>query len=118
MPSCPRQPPGLLSRLSRPARADLTAAPVLQPGRWIDRIKVTESGETWYRVNERFGTYGDILWGPAEAFRPLTAEEISLIHPEAEEKKVVVNLRLLFGPRLGTRLSGSEEGFETGEDLL
>jgi lipoprotein-anchoring transpeptidase ErfK/SrfK len=45
-----------------------------------------------YRVNERYGTLGDIFWARAEAFRPLTAEEIAPIHPEVTEKRVEVNL--------------------------
>jgi lipoprotein-anchoring transpeptidase ErfK/SrfK len=59
---------------------------------WIDGIKQTDSGATLYRVNERYGTLGDIFWARAEAFRPLTAEEIAPIHPEVTEKRVEVNL--------------------------
>lgn len=58
---------------------------------WVDEITTDESGQVWYRINERFG-YGDIFYCAAEAFRPLTDEELSPIHPEAEEKKVVVNV--------------------------
>jgi hypothetical protein len=57
---------------------------------WVDQLKI-ESGQTWYRVNEKFGGYGDILWGKAEAFRPMKADEISPIHPEAENKSILVN---------------------------
>jgi lipoprotein-anchoring transpeptidase ErfK/SrfK len=45
-----------------------------------------------YRVNERFGSYGDIFWAAAEAFRPVTAEEIAPINPEAENKRIVVDV--------------------------
>ena len=58
---------------------------------WIDQVKTDEQGQVWYRVNERFG-YGDLLWATAEAFRPLTTEEMEPIHPEVEEKLVVVNI--------------------------
>ena len=58
---------------------------------WIDQLRQEENGETWCRVNERFG-YGDILWARAEAFRPLTEEDLAPISPEVEEKQVVVNL--------------------------
>ena len=58
---------------------------------WIDQIKAGEQGQIWYRINERYG-YGDIFWAKAESFRPLTQEDISPIHPEAEEKRVVVRI--------------------------
>jgi lipoprotein-anchoring transpeptidase ErfK/SrfK len=58
---------------------------------WIDQIKTNSEGKVLYRVNERFG-YGDLLWADAEGFRPLTEEEISPIHPEIEEKRVVVDV--------------------------
>lgn len=58
---------------------------------WIDQIKQDEQGQTWYRVNERYG-YGDLFWAHAEAFRPLSQEEIAPIHPEVEDKKVVVHI--------------------------
>ena len=59
---------------------------------WIDEITTHSSGQVLYRVNEKHGTYGDIFYAAGEAFRQITAEELSPIHPEAEEKKVVVNL--------------------------
>lgn len=58
---------------------------------WVDQIRVEAGGRVWYRLNERYGS-GDLFWGPAEAFRPLTAEEISPIDPEAEEKRIVVDI--------------------------
>ncbi len=57
---------------------------------WIDNIKQDEQGQAWYRVNERFG-YGDIFWARAEAFRPVSQDEITPIHPEVENKRIVVN---------------------------
>jgi len=59
---------------------------------WVDEIRVGESGQILYRVNERFGSYGDIFWAAAEAFRPVTAEEIAPINPEAENKRIVVDV--------------------------
>jgi hypothetical protein len=59
---------------------------------WVDQIKTSDDGQTYYRIIERYG-YGDIFWAAAEAFRPLSPEDTSPIHPEAEEKRVVVNLR-------------------------
>jgi hypothetical protein len=58
---------------------------------WIDQIKQDEEGQIWYRVNERYG-YGDIFWAKAEGFRPLSQDEIAPIHPEVEEKRVVVHI--------------------------
>jgi hypothetical protein len=58
---------------------------------WIDQIKKNDDGQVWYRVNERYG-YGDVFWAEAEAFRPLTKEEVAPIHPEVENKRIVVNI--------------------------
>jgi hypothetical protein len=59
---------------------------------WVDHLYQDEEGNTWYRVNERYGTYGDIFYGRAKAFRPVSLEEVSPIRPEAEDKLVVVRL--------------------------
>ncbi len=58
---------------------------------WVDDIRTSAQGQVQYRVNERFGP-GDLFWAAAEAFRPLTAEEIAPISPEVENKKVVVDV--------------------------
>lgn len=58
---------------------------------WIDRVMSDEQGQAWYRVNERYG-YGDLLWAKAEAFRPLSLDEIQPIRPEVEEKRVIVDV--------------------------
>jgi hypothetical protein len=59
---------------------------------WVDQLKTDEPGQVWYRVNERYGSYGDILWGAAEAFRPITINEIAPISPDVEDKRVVVDI--------------------------
>ncbi len=59
---------------------------------WIDQLKTDDQGQAWYRVNERYGNPGDIFWAAAEAFRPLTAEEIAPITPDVEDKRVVVDV--------------------------
>lgn len=62
---------------------------------WVDQIKVSEvTGNIIYRINERYGSYGDIFWAEGAAFRPITEEEIAPIHPDVDpaEKKVVANL--------------------------
>jgi lipoprotein-anchoring transpeptidase ErfK/SrfK len=58
---------------------------------WIDEIRQDEQSQIWYRVNERYG-YGDIFWAKAEGFRPLSQEEVAPIHPEAENKRIVVHI--------------------------
>jgi len=58
---------------------------------WVDQIKIDENNQVWYRLIERYG-YGDIFWAVAEAFRPLTAEEIAPINPDAKDKRVVINV--------------------------
>ena len=59
---------------------------------WIDDIKSNEQGNVIYRVNEKQGSYGDVFWAAAEAFRPLTQEELEPIHPDVIDKKVIVDL--------------------------
>jgi lipoprotein-anchoring transpeptidase ErfK/SrfK len=58
---------------------------------WVDQIRLDSNGGVWYRLNERYGS-GDLFWGPAEAFRPLTKDETAPINPDAEEKRIVVNI--------------------------
>ncbi|KPL80984.1 hypothetical protein ADN00_00045 [Ornatilinea apprima] len=59
---------------------------------WIDDIVTNSQGQVLYRVNELYGNCGDIFWAAAEAFRPITEEELSPIHPDAADKRVVVDL--------------------------
>ncbi|GAB4472193.1 MAG: hypothetical protein Kow0088_06650 [Anaerolineales bacterium] len=58
---------------------------------WVDKIEKDEQGQIWYRINEKYG-YGDVFWAKAEAFRPLTQRDVSPIHPDVEEKLVVINV--------------------------
>lgn len=58
---------------------------------WADQVKI-ESGKTWYRVQDRYGSFGDIFWAAAEAFRPLTEDEVSPIHPDVENKSILINI--------------------------
>jgi hypothetical protein len=58
---------------------------------WIDGIRQGENGKPQYRINEKYSR-GDLIWADAEAFRPLTGEDIAPINPEVEEKNVIVNL--------------------------
>lgn len=84
----PARSPGLQNRLEIGLPPRLYYSQVT----WVDQRKVDESGRTLYRVNEPFGSYGDIYWASAEAFRPLTEDEISPINPTVEEKRITVNI--------------------------
>ncbi len=57
-------------------------------------FKITEilsgfDGAPWYRVYDENGSR---MFAPAEAFRPIPAEELTPLSPEAEEKHVEVHL--------------------------
>ena len=84
----PARSPGLVDRIALGLPPRLYYSQVV----WVDQTKTDEQGQTWYRVNERYGSYGDILWAAADAFRPITAEEIAPIRPEVEDKRVMVNV--------------------------
>jgi hypothetical protein len=58
----------------------------------VDDIKTDELGQTWYRISEPYGSYGDIFWGPAEAFKPIVPEDITPIAPDVEKKRIDINL--------------------------
>jgi len=80
-----------------PARSpwlDYTANPRLYYSQimWVDQIKQDENGQIWYRTSDRYGSFGDIFWVAAEALRPLSAQELSPIHPDVEDKLVVIDL--------------------------
>ena len=62
---------------------------------WVDQVKKSDvTGNMIYRINEKYGSYGDIFWAEGAAFRPLTPEEVSPIHPDVDPttKRVKVNL--------------------------
>jgi lipoprotein-anchoring transpeptidase ErfK/SrfK len=59
---------------------------------WVDDLKTEADGSIWYRINEeRYGNT-DKFWSPAEAFRPITPEEISPITPEITDKRIEVDV--------------------------
>jgi lipoprotein-anchoring transpeptidase ErfK/SrfK len=59
---------------------------------YVDQIKLGDDGKVLYQVIDRYGSFGDKFWAAAEAFRPLTVEEMRPINPEIEDKLVVVRL--------------------------
>ena len=58
---------------------------------WVDQVRSDEAGQVWYRLNEKYGS-GDIFWGQAEAFRPITTEEIAPLNPDAMDKRIIVRV--------------------------
>ncbi|MEK6221811.1 MAG: L,D-transpeptidase, partial [Chloroflexota bacterium] len=58
---------------------------------WVDKIDVDNNGQVWYHLGEHF-SYGDVFWGPAEAFRPISREEVAPITPELTNKRIDINL--------------------------
>jgi hypothetical protein len=79
--------PGFKARLEAGMPLRLYYSQIL----WVDRIKQDENGNSWYRVHEKWG-YGDLIWARAEAFRPLTAEEIEPISPNVEDKRIEIKI--------------------------
>lgn len=61
---------------------------------WVDRIKEDYDGTILYRINERYGNPGDLLWAPGEAFRPISEDEVAPISPNVENKQIVVDVAL------------------------
>jgi lipoprotein-anchoring transpeptidase ErfK/SrfK len=59
---------------------------------WVDQIKTDDDGDSWYRINERYGNPGDIFWARAEAFRPISKDEVASISPGVEDKKVLIDV--------------------------
>ena len=59
---------------------------------WVDEIQITADNRILYRVNERYGSYGDIFFADARAFRKVTEEEIAPINPGVENKKILINV--------------------------
>jgi lipoprotein-anchoring transpeptidase ErfK/SrfK len=59
---------------------------------WVDTIKKNDQGQALYRVNPNYYGGVDLLWAAAEAFRPIRDDELTPIHPEAADKRVVVDV--------------------------
>jgi lipoprotein-anchoring transpeptidase ErfK/SrfK len=59
---------------------------------YIDKIKTDEYGGVFYRANPNYYGGVDMFWVPAEAMHPIPPEEIKAINPEAEKKKIIVDV--------------------------
>lgn len=84
----PPRSPGFRDRQAKELPLRLYYSQIL----WVDQVKIDDQGQAWYRINERYGSYGDILWGAAEAFRPIREDEITPISADVEDKRIVVNI--------------------------
>ncbi len=59
---------------------------------WVDEVKTNENGEIIYHVLEKHGSYGDEFWADGRAFKILTPDDLSPIHPNVTEKRIEVDL--------------------------
>lgn len=84
----PARSPGLRNRIENNLPSRLYYSQIT----WVDQTRLAQDGRILYRVNEPFGSYGDIYWASGEAFRPLTTEEISPINPTTMDKRIEVNI--------------------------
>lgn len=59
---------------------------------WVDNVTTNENGEIIYHLSEKHGSYGDEFWADGRAFKILTPEDLSPIHPDVTDKRIVVDL--------------------------
>jgi lipoprotein-anchoring transpeptidase ErfK/SrfK len=59
---------------------------------YIDQIRVDDTGQFYYRANPNYYGGVDMFWVPAEAMHAIIPEELSPINPDAENKKIVVDV--------------------------
>jgi lipoprotein-anchoring transpeptidase ErfK/SrfK len=59
---------------------------------WVDRVKTGDQGQVLYRVNPNYYGGVDMLWAAAEAFRPISQDELTPINAEAEDKHIEVDV--------------------------
>ena len=59
---------------------------------WVDQIAANPDGKLLYRLTQLYGANQEHYWTNAESCRVISAEELSPISPDVEDKKLVVNL--------------------------
>ena len=59
---------------------------------WCDNISQDANGQILYRLSEKKGSLPDYFFAKAEACKPVTPEEMTVLSPDVEEKKIIVNL--------------------------
>ena len=59
---------------------------------WIDQVKTDAAGNVLYRLNPNYYGGVDMLWVDARALRPLSEIDLEPIHPEIENKRILVDV--------------------------
>jgi lipoprotein-anchoring transpeptidase ErfK/SrfK len=59
---------------------------------WVDQIRTADSGQVLYRLNPNYYGGVDMLWVVAEAFRPITTDDLTPISADVTDKSIVVDL--------------------------
>jgi hypothetical protein len=59
---------------------------------WCDAITQDQNGQILYRLSERVGSYPDYYYAKAETCKPIPPEEMTVLSPDVEDKKLIVNL--------------------------
>ncbi len=59
---------------------------------YADTIQVNDQGQVLYRVNPNYFGGVDMFWVPAEALRPILADEVKPISADVEDKRIVVDV--------------------------
>ena len=59
---------------------------------WVDEMMTSSQGQLLYRINPNYYGGVDMLWVAAEAFRPITKDELEPISPDVSDKRVVVDV--------------------------
>jgi lipoprotein-anchoring transpeptidase ErfK/SrfK len=59
---------------------------------WIDRIQIGSSGLVEYHINPNYYGGLDQFWVDARAMRPILPDDLKAIHPEAENKRITVDV--------------------------
>jgi lipoprotein-anchoring transpeptidase ErfK/SrfK len=59
---------------------------------YIDQIKTDDHGNKFYRANPNYYGGVDMFWVPAKAMHAIKPEEITPINPDAENKKIIVDV--------------------------
>jgi lipoprotein-anchoring transpeptidase ErfK/SrfK len=59
---------------------------------WVDQIKTDDRGQKFYRLNPNYYGGVDMLWVVAEAFRPVTLDDLTPIDLDATDKRIAVDV--------------------------
>jgi hypothetical protein len=59
---------------------------------WCDQISQDDKGQILYRLSERVGSLPDYYFAKAEACKPIPPDEMTVLSPDVEDKKLIVNL--------------------------